>query len=106
MPAVQYDTRVKQGETFQRTFTDFGVDLTGASAFMDMRKTKNSPTAISLDQYLAVTPTTVSLSVPANITSGWELVSYYYDLRLRLASGRIVFPLEGRITVEQEVTQR
>lgn len=116
MAAVSLDLTIYQGETFRQSFTwnaDTGtpVDLTGASARMQARKTASSDTVL-LDLTTANNGITLGgaagtiallASSVATAALAWEYA--VYDLFVTLASGDEVIFACGCVTVTKRVTR-
>lgn len=82
-------------------------DLTGYSAYSQMRRSYSSTTAYNFTVTIADDPTTgvVNLSLPANITSGITEGRYVYDVELVASDSTVTRVIEGIITVLPEVTK-
>lgn len=116
MPAGEYDIRVEQGATFQRTITwsdSVGnpIDLTGYTARLQMRNNLNDPTPF-LDLTtenggitLGGAQGTVTLLATDEQTSAIDSKKGVYDLEIELSDGSVVRLLAGKVTVSYEVTR-
>lgn len=115
MSAGLYKIECEQGATFQlplvwRQANGQPVDLTGWTAKMDVRKTKQSPTVLvelSTENgriTLGGTAGTVELEIPATITAGFEAGAYVYDLDL-MNESTVYRLIEGSFVVDGEVTR-
>lgn len=116
MSAGQYDLYIEQGATFQKVITwkdstGAAIDLTNYSARLQARKTKSSTTT-----FLEATTAngritlggvagTITIAVPASVTTALTTYSGVYDLELESAGGVVTRLLEGDVTVSREVTR-
>lgn len=109
---------IEQGSTFfniviYRDVNGDPVNLTGYTAEMQIRKTKESSTILlTLDTsngYLALggAAGTVTINVPANITDALDFIWGRYDLELYPAGNTddAIRLLEGKINLSKQVTQ-
>jgi hypothetical protein len=110
------EARRGDGEIYQLTLTDDDepLDLTDAEIWMTAKRHIRDTDADAIFQKtvgdgITVTDDTGGLATvqlePAD-TSGLaaRTVRLVYDVQVKLASGRIVTPLKGRLTVEPDVT--
>src|SRR5689334_13264029 len=102
MPAIKQDITIEQGTDFEDPFVlpaTSPIDLTGATAVMQVRTSYTDPTALVTlttdDDTLVLTGKTITPLIPAALTSALLPGVYVYDVKLVLASGRTVRPFQG-----------
>lgn len=109
-----HNFEILQGETWTRTLTwkisGALVDLTGYTARMQVRrKVTSDSTLLSLTSGSGITlggsAGTITLSVSATDTAAMTWREGKYDLELVASDGTVTRLLEGRITVDPEVTR-
>ncbi len=118
MGVAKTSLTIEQGSSFLRIviYRDSNgdpVDLTGYTAEMQVRKTKESDTIIltlnTSNGYLILggTAGTITISTPANITDALDFVWGRYDLELYPGGDttQAVRLLEGKINLSKQVTQ-
>jgi hypothetical protein len=115
MTATRLDLVIEQGTDYQQPFgvVDSGgrpVDITGASAAMQIRTSITDPTALVT---LTTASGTLAVNGPAgtitpyldeDATTALQPGTYVYDLKMLDAGGRTTRPFEGTATVVAEVT--
>lgn len=108
------DLVIEQGSTFDFTITiedeDGAVDLTGATARMQCRRTKSSDTTLfSLIEGSGITMDKpngeIAIIITDEQTSAFEFQRGFYDLKVAYANGTVDRILEGRVSVSREVTR-
>lgn len=115
MPAGNYDLTIEQGATFSQLITykdpsDVAVNLTGYTARMHIRRTKeaSSTLAVLTTENNRITlggaAGTISLAISATDTAAMPAVAGYYDLELVNVT-TVTRLLEGRATITREVTR-
>ena len=109
-----YSITCYQGATFNKTFTwtidETPFDLTGYTARMQVRPTKESSTTIlsltsSSGISLGGAAGTIALNVTATATAALAAGVYVYDLELVSGSGAVTRLLEGKFIVSAEVSR-
>lgn len=116
MQSGKYNTTIEQGAVFRRVLTwkdDDGnaINLTGYSAVMQIRETKESETVIheltSEDGGITITPATgkLALFISAADTEDFDFGSAYYDLELDPGDGEKIRLIEGIVSLSKEVTR-
>ena len=116
MGAGTYNFTIEQGATFTRDFVykdsnNVVVNLTGYSARMQIRPSKESSTilveATSANGKLAITPAQgkISLQLSASETdlAGFDVA--VYDLEIESTSGIVTRLIEGAVTISRQVTR-
>lgn len=113
--AGEYDFTLDQGATFEMSMVykvnDVAVDLTGATARMQVRKGKDDTNFV-----LELTTENGGISITAlsgqidliatdTATAAIEQGDYYYDLELIFADTKVKRLLKGIVTVDREVTR-
>jgi hypothetical protein len=124
--AGQLNLEIEKGATFKHTIrwqqvNGEPVDVTGCTALLQVRKTQ-SPTGdhiISIASYTepigAPTPWRVDITiteasgqfdidVPATVTDDLEAGEWYYDMKVTLVGGEVYRLIEGRMTIDEQVT--
>jgi len=116
MGAGTLNLAIEQGVTWEYTIAVTGLDLTGASAAMQVRWKPNAPTTLlelSTDPTNGRITLTVTdednaqllLALTAVETAALTWGVAPYDLELTLASGDVVRLLQGNVTIWPEVTR-
>lgn len=109
-----YTITCYQGATFNKTFTwtidNSPVNLTGYTARMQVRATKESPTTIvSLTSSSGISLGGVNGTIAVNMiptaTAALAAGVYVYDLELVSGTGAVTRLLEGKFQVSAEVTR-
>ena len=109
-----YTIACYQGATFNKVFTwevdAVPVNLTGYTARMQVRSTKDSATTIvSLTTGSGITlggaAGTITLDLSATATAALPSGVYLYDLELVSGGGQVTRLLEGKFTISAEVTR-
>ena len=106
----------EQGATFSLSITwtnpdGTPINITGASAKMQVRATKTSSNVILEASTtngritLGGSAGTVIFNIPASVTSLLSVGQYVYDLNITDSSGNITRLLEGAFFVDGEVTK-
>jgi hypothetical protein len=105
---------VVQGSDFELNFqirTKGGAywNITDWTARMQVRPFATSTTKIldaTTDNYIDLSENgSVSVAVPASVTSGFTAGSHVYDLEIISPSGVVYKPLQGAFRVSNEVTR-
>lgn len=125
MTAAKVDLYIEQGATFRRTWrwserledgtAGSPIDLTGWMARMQIRRTQGSPAVISLSTF-AISPAvpgitlggalgTISVHMTDDQTDLLTPKTALYDLELESPSGDVHRFLQGKITVDPNITQ-
>lgn len=110
---LTFPLNINQGETWEMTFpiidsTCEPVDVTGWSAKAQIRHGPFEPVLYewsAVNSNLTIGSSSVTLSVPAPASSGWDFTEGSYDLQLTDTLGRIYRVAEGRVTVSEEITR-
>ena len=116
MEAGRYDFEISQGTTFRREFVwkdDAGVviDITGYTAKMQLRKTKESSVVLheasTSNSGLTITGAQgkVALLITDEQSALFTFSSAYYDLELYSTGGETYRILEGKVRLNKEVTR-
>lgn len=121
MTAAKKDLYIEQGATFGLSFTwregtteepGDPHDLTGAVARMQIRKKQQDPALVSASSdgvvpkiTLGGAAGTVALELSDEDTDLLTSKSALYDLEVELADGTVVRLLQGRVTVDPNITQ-
>ena len=115
MPAATYNIKIEQGATFEltATYTDSAgaaIDITGYSARMQVRRTKNSSTTLlDLTSVSGITITGASglleIVASATLTAAITGTVGVYDLEIESAGGVVTRLLEGAVEISKEVTR-
>ena len=111
MAAGTYNFVLDQGATFTRQLTvkDDGsaMNLTGYSVASKMRSTHDSSTVVGTFTCTISNATggVITMSMNNSTTAAIEEGIYVYDLEMTSGSGRVTRLMEGRITVNPEVTR-
>lgn len=111
---VTENLTIYQGSTYTHvipiTIDDVVVPLTGYTARMQIRSSKVSTTVLydsttlgdlSVDAGTA----TVTLELPASVSSTWSWTTGVYDIELVDASSKPYRIMQGRVDVDAEVTR-
>lgn len=113
----RYDFTIYQGASFDRTFTwQVGapatlVNLSGYTGRMQVRAAISSPTTIvelttsNGRMTLGGAAGTITLAITASDTAALAPGQYVYDLEMVSGGGEVTRLLEGRATVNAEVTR-
>lgn len=109
------DFELRRGDTFRRelTWKDANgrvVDLSGASARMQIKRSPDDAAAIHAMTAgsgitLGATAPNVVLHIPASVTAGFSFESAVYDLEIHHANGDVETILAGVIHLIPDVTQ-
>lgn len=116
MSAGTYKIECEQGADFTlnltwRDGTGAVLNLTGYTARMDVRTSKDAATALVSATTengritLGGAEGTVQILIPASVTAGFAPGQYVYDLKLISATGRATRLIEGFFIVDGQVTQ-
>mgnify|MGYP001459342128 CR=1 FL=1 len=111
MSAGTYNFIIDQGATFTRQLTvkDDGsaMNLTGYSVASKMRSTHDSSTVVGTFTCTISNATggVITMSMNNSTTAAIEEGIYVYDLEMTSGSGSVTRLMEGRITVNPEVTR-
>jgi len=111
MAAGTYNFVLDQGATFTRQLTvkDDGsaMNLTGYSVASKMRSTHDSSTVVGTFTCTISNATggVITMSMNNSTTAAIEEGIYVYDLEMTSGSGSVTRLMEGRITVNPEVTR-
>ena len=113
----QADIQINQGSDFDVTLTykdetlGTPIDLTGYDARMQLRSTKSDATII-LDLnvtnggiVLGDALGTINIIIDDAVTAGLSFSKVYYDLELITSAGFVSRIMEGRVTLNKEVTK-
>ena len=113
MEATEYPLTIEQGSTFQMQFrwkVDGSImNLTGASAEMQMRRSHSTPVIFTLSDannriFLGGAAGTVSLDLVPEDTATIPAGNYVYDLEITMG-GVVRKLIRGTVTVMPEVTR-
>lgn len=109
------DLQMYQGATFSMpvewTLEDgTAVDLTGASAELDIRDKPDSSqelfTATTDNGYITISGNTITITIPSTITADFAWKRGIYDLLITMPDGQTIKPiLRGSVEVLQGVTR-
>lgn len=117
MAAFKLSLKIDQGATFTKTVTwktgkpAAPVDLTGATARMQVRERLDAPLVlVELNTenngiVLGGADGTVSMRIEASATAGYAWRSGIYDLEVQFADGTVRRLLAGGVAVSPEVTR-
>jgi hypothetical protein len=114
MNPQSYPLTIIQGSDFEFNFqirNKGGAywNIIGWTARMQVRTFPTSPTAllsISTSDYIDLSENgTVTILVPASVTSTLKAVNGVYDIELVNPSGAVYKPLRGSVRIEGEVTR-
>ena len=113
MSAANYDLVIDQGSTFaiDLTVKESGVakNLTGYSARAQMRSTNTAASVSGTFTCTVLNPASngvLKMELPASTSSAMSAGLYFYDLEIHTGSDAIVKRLlEGKVTINQEVTR-
>lgn len=116
MSAAKLDLRIEQGATFSREVVwkdsdGVVVDLTGYTARMQLREYLDSSSAFvemtTGNGRITITAEEgkLALEIPASVTGGITQESGYYDLEVESSSGVVTRLLQGRVTIDGNVTR-
>jgi len=108
--AIKANLYIDQGATYatKLNITDNNgnpVDLTGYSAFAQIRKHYTSSNSVNFSTQLTPSTGAVVLSLTANATSSLVAGRYVYDVELVDTAGRISRIIEGIVTISPNVTR-
>jgi hypothetical protein len=107
---------IKQGSEWSRTIilkddTETVINLTGYTAKMQIRKFKSTTSLLyddltSSNGRITITPLAgqLVLNIPSNVSDLYRFTSAYYDLEIVDASSLVTRILEGKITINKNVT--
>lgn len=115
MTAIRQDITIEQGADFDRPFflTDAAgnpVDITGASAAMQIRVAPGDPTALLTLSTAAGTllvdgpAGSIAPVIPGRVTDALAAGTYAYDVKMLSAAGVTSRTHQGRASVVAEVT--
>jgi hypothetical protein len=114
MTALIKNITIEQGADYQRPFFILDengdpVDLTGASAAMQISASFGYPPALTLTTangglVIGGATGTITPMITSTATSALVPGTYLYDVKLVFANGRTVRPYQGNATVSPEVT--
>lgn len=102
------DTQVS---VFIKDSTGTAIDLTGASARMQLRTQINAPEVVdeltTANSRIVISdqPGTLSLIFPNGVTTDTPAGTYVYDLEMVDSDGLVSRVMEGTITIRPEVTR-
>lgn len=124
--AGQLNLEIEVGATFKHTIrwqqvTGDPVDVTGCSALLQVRETRDPYGAhvLSIANYSApvgaptpwrvdITVTEVEgrfdINVPPSVTTDLKVGEHYYDFKVTLVGGEVYRLVEGRMTVDEQVS--
>lgn len=119
MPPGRYDFTIRRGDTCEWTFTIHEgdedspiVDLTGASARLQIRQTPDATDAIlTLTDSDGITLGAAQedhglVLIPAATTRDFDFDSpAYYDLEITYAGGNVATELDGYVGLDADVTR-
>lgn len=116
MAAASLDILIEQGATYTQSLvwkdsSGDPLDLTGFTARMQVRKTKNATTtlleATTENGYITVGTTdgTIEIEIPAEITAAITAKRGVYDLELISGAGKVTRLIEGGVEFSGEVTR-
>ena len=112
MPGL-YNITLRQGDTYTETFTFKDTLLTGYTGLMQIRD-QSGAVKVTCDS--DASPSTMTITVGAADSIVAPLISavqtaalspgvYYYDLELTSPSSIVTTYLEGKVTVDADVTE-
>ena len=111
MSAGTYNFILEQGATFSRQLTvkDDGsaMNLTGYSVASKMRSTHDSSTVVGTFTCTISDAANgkITMQMTNSTTAAIEEGMYVYDLEITASSGTVTRIMEGRVTVNAEVTR-
>ncbi len=111
MSAGTYNFIIDQGATFTRQLTvkdnDSAMDLTGYSVASKMRSTHDSSTVVGTFTCTISDAANgkITMQMTNSTTAAIEEGMYVYDLEITASSGTVTRIMEGRVTVNPEVTR-
>jgi len=113
-----YNLCIKQGETYDIRFIywedeacTIPVNLTGATAEMQIRQAHSSPTAewsgstVGGEITLVGAEGIVDVQIDSVTTTAFTFAEAVYDLELTMPSGDVIRMVEGSVTTTEEVTR-
>ena len=114
MTAGTYNMTIEQGATWNTTLTLYTDearttpdDVSGYTAKMHIRPTKDSPVlikGISSGDGITITTNVISLLISAEDTASFNFSKAYYDLELTNGTSTTRL-IEGTVTLSAEVTR-
>ena len=111
MSAGTYNFILEQGATFNRILTlkenDSAMNLTGYSVASKMRSTHDSSTVVGTFTCTISDAANgmISMQMTNSTTAAIEEGIYVYDLEITASSGTVTRIMEGKVTVNPEVTR-
>jgi hypothetical protein len=121
MTAAPRNLYIEQGAAFTLVFTWYPSDptavpppapndLTGATAAMQIRAKQGAPILVDATDangkiVLGGVTGTVAIELTADDTEMIPVRTAYYDLEITLATGTVFRLLQGRVTVDPNITQ-
>jgi len=111
MSAGTYNFILEQGATFNRILTlkenDSAMDLTGYSVASKMRSTHDSSTVVGTFTCTISDASAgkITMQMTNSTTAAIEEGIYVYDLEITASSGTVTRIMEGKVTVNPEVTR-
>jgi hypothetical protein len=87
---------------------DVAVDLTGATALLQLRKNYGLPVALewkSSDNTIEITGNTVKLLPRTATVMSIEAYKYFYDLQVTHASGEVRTYVIGKFSILNDITR-
>ena len=109
--ALRYNIVLDQGSDFEIVWPIFGPtgtaqNVVGWSASMQVRESADAAdTLVDLAGRLTVGGSSVTLSIPGNVSSDWEWRYGYYDLELANPGGAVSRIAYGRFVGTPEITR-
>jgi hypothetical protein len=107
----RYDISLRQGDTYDETYTVVDTLLTGYTALMQIRDSSGvvRVTCSSADATLLIavgaTDTVLTPVITAVQTAALNSGVYYYDLQVTAPNGSVKTLLAGTVTVDADVTR-
>jgi hypothetical protein len=115
MPAAKLNLTLREGATFRTRLTlkdarKRSINLTGATLRIEFRDRKDGVLLYELtagNGRLTVTPTLgrVDILLTAAETEALTFAKAVWDLRIEMAGGDVIYPVEGNILVQRSVTE-
>jgi len=114
MAAGQYNLLIEQGATFQLAVAVTGLDLTGASAALQIRATVGAEEPLialaTPDDGLTIVvesseQATIAMVIAAEATQELDFPHAVYDLEVTLADATVYRLLQGVVKLSPEVTR-